>query len=427
MKPCLVAPLVLLAFGTFAQAQNQPPVNTPPSFGFSLPTVEGTMSYSLSASESFLTGEGDGNVDHTTSLSGNFAYLSSSVSKPFSMVYSGGYLETSVPGTPSNSTFQNLAFSQVITTKNWNFVVDDAVSYLPQAPTTGLSGIPGVGDIGVTPVQIGDEPSQSILTNYESRVSNGLNASATRKLDGDWSLNGSGSYQILRFLGDQGIDTTSGSGTLGPSYRIDARSSASANLTYSYTSDDLSGASFPFTSEGLNFQYQRQFTRFLSGSVSGGPQFAYGTGVAESLIPRRLDLVANAGLSYTRRVTTLSVTYARATNSGSGVIYGALTDDVAGTLSRQFGRAWQAALTASYARSSALAQVAGVPSLTQGVYGGAQLSRKLSRSFFAFGSYTAITQSVDQTGAAPTAFHGLDQVFAIGITYSPGPIHLGHF
>src|SRR6202789_1702207 len=242
MKTSLLAPLFLFTLGPAASAQAPQPITpSAPNFGFSLPTTEGTLTSALSGTESFLTGQGESGLDHTTVLSGDLAYLSTSVNKPFSIVYSGGYLLTSTPGTPESTTFQNLALSQVITTKNWNFVIDDGVSYLPQSPTTGLSGIPGVGDIGVTPVTIGDEPSQSILTSYESRVSNGFNAGATRKLDGDWSLNGSGSYQILRFLGNQGIDTPSGSGSAGTSYRIDARSSASASLTYSYTSDNLGG------------------------------------------------------------------------------------------------------------------------------------------------------------------------------------------
>ena len=68
------------------------------------------MTYSLSASESFLTGYGGG-LNYSTALSGSLGYLSSSPSKPFSLVYSGGFLYSSVPGYPSASTFQNLAAS----------------------------------------------------------------------------------------------------------------------------------------------------------------------------------------------------------------------------------------------------------------------------------------------------------------------------
>ena len=433
MKTCLVAPLFLLTLSLLtlsptASAQApQPTTPSAPNFGFSLPTTEGTLTYALSGSESFLTGQGDSGLDHTTVLSGDLAYLSTSVNRPFSIVYSGGYLLNSVPGTPQSSTFQNLALSQVVTTKNWNFVIDDGVSYLPQSPTTGLSGIPGVGDIGVTPVTVGDQPPESILTNYASRVGNGLNGGATRQIDASTSATASGSWQILRFLGDDGIDSSTESASVGVTHRIDARSTASANVNYSYTTDQYLGANLPFTSEGISFQYTRQLSHFFNITASIGPQRTYGSGVAAPLIPAQIFVVGNAGLNYTRKFTSVSLSYSRATNSGSGVVYGALTDNVVLSASQQLSRNWQVAANASYARSSALADIAGIPTLTTGIYGGAQVSRKLSRSLFAYASYTAITQSIDETVTSQNAFNGLNQVFAVGLTYSPGALHLGHF
>ena len=428
MKTYLVAPVMLLALGSLAQAQDVPAaaVSTP-SFGFSLPSVEGTLTYSLSAAESVDTGYASGGVDSTTSLSGSLGYLSSSPDKPFSLVYSGGYLYSTIPGYPASSTFQNLAASQVVTTKNWNFVVDDAVSYLPESPTTGLSGIPGVGDIGVDPIQIGDEPTQSIFTNYATRVGNGLNGGATRKIDASWSVNGSASWQILHFFGNAGIDSSTETGSAGPTYRIDARSSASANVVYTYTNDTYLGNSYPFESEGITLQYQRQLSRFLTVNVTAGPQRTFGSGSTASLIPSQITVVGSAGLTYNRRGTTATLSYARATNSGSGVVYGALTDTVAGTVRRQFSRNWQGALTASFSKSTSLAQIPGFDQNYQSTYGGGQVSRRLGRSFSGYFSYTAVTQTVSNAGASQAAFSGLSQVFAAGVTYSPGAQHLGHF
>jgi len=425
MKTYLVAPVLLLALGWRAEAQ-APPLSTPPTFGFSLPTVEGTMTYSLSASESFLTGYQNG-VNESTALSGSLGYLSSSPNHPFSLVYSGGYLYSSVPDYPANSTFQNLAASQVVTTKNWNFVIDDAVSYLPESPTTGLSGIPGVGDIGVDPVQIGDQPTQSILTNYATRIGNGLNGGVTRTINRSLSINGSASWQVLHFLDDDGIDSSMVSASVGPTYRINARSSASANVTYSYTDDKYAGLSYPFETESVTFEYQRQLTHFLMMSVSAGPQRTYGTGAAASLIQSGITPVASASLTYSRRATTASVSYSRATNAGSGVVFGALTSTIAGTVREQFSRNWQGALTASYAQSTSLAEVAGVDEDYHSTFGGGQLSRRLSRSFSAYFSYTAVTQSQSNVVVVQPAYSGLSQTFSVGITYSPGAQHLGHF
>jgi hypothetical protein len=425
MKTHLVAPIVLLALGSLAQAQDVP-VNTP-SFGFSLPSVEGTLTYSLSGSESLVTGYGGGGTDHSTSLSGSVAYLSASPNKPFSLVYSGGYIYSSVPGYPGSTTFQNLAASQVLTTKNWNFVVDDSVSYLPESPTTGLSGIPGVGDIGVEPVQVGDQPTQSILTNYETRVGNGLNGGASRRINASLSINGSASWHVLHFFGNEGIDSTEEIGSVGSSYRIDARSSASADVNYAYTTDTYLGNSYPFVTEGIRLQYQRQIGRFFSVNVAAGPQRRVGSGSTVSLIPSDITVVGNAGISYTRRNTTADISYSRGTNSGSGVLIGALTDTVVGSVRRQFDRNWKGALTASYSQSSELEQIAGYDENFKGTYGGGQLSRRLGRSFSGYFSYTAVTQRGNYTGSTGVALSGLRQVFAVGVTYSPGAQHLGHF
>jgi len=425
MKVYLVAPVLLLALGWRAEAQ-APPMSTPPSFGFSLPSVEGTLTYSLSASESFLSGYDNG-WNYSTALSGSLGYLSSSPDKPFSLVYSGGYLYSSVSGYPSSSTFQNLAASQVVTTKNWNFVIDDAVSYLPESPTTGLSGIPGVGDIGVDPVQIGDQPTQSILTNYATRIGNGLNGSVTRKLTRSWSINGSGSWQILHFLNNEGIDSTMASGSVGPSYRIDARSSVSADVIYTYTDNKYLGHSYPFESEGVTLQYQRQLTRFFSMNVSAGPQRTFGTGASATLIPSEITPVASATLSYSRRTTTASISYSRATNAGSGVVYGALTNSIGGTVREQFSRNWQGALTASYSQNQSLTTIAGLNEDYRATYGGGQVSRRLGRSFSGYFSYTAVTQNQSNVVVVQPAYSGLSQTFSVGITYSPGAQHLGHF
>ena len=438
MKTNVVAPLIFLALGALAHAQVQGAnSSTPPSFGFTLPSVGGTLTYALSGSESVSTGYGNGGVDSTTALSGDLAYLSTSRSKPFSLVYSGGYLYTFIPGYPSSSTYQNLAFSQVVKTKVWTFVVDDAVSYLPQSPTTGLSGIPGLGDIGVEPVQLGDEPAQSILTNYASRVGNGLNGGVTRQITRSTFINGSASWQVLRFLGNQGINSTEESGTVGPSYRIDARSSLGADATYDYTTDQYQGGNFDFTSEGLTFYYKRQWSHAISMSIALGPQRTYGSDATALLIPSQINLTANVGLTYTRKMTSVGLYYSRATNSGSGVVYGALTDDVTINVQQQFMRNWQVALTGSYIRSSSLtgsyirssslAQIAAINTVTQGIYGGVQASRKINRSLSGYFSYTAITQSVNDTAATPNVFSGLSQVIAVGLTYSPVAIHSDHF
>ncbi len=68
------------------------------------------------------------------------------------MLYAGGVLFGNRYGQGVRP-FQTFAVSQGLVTAAWIFGISDSVSYLPQSPTTGLSGIPGVGDLGSQPIQ----------------------------------------------------------------------------------------------------------------------------------------------------------------------------------------------------------------------------------------------------------------------------------
>ena len=424
MKTRLMVPILVMTLGATARGQNQPIVNQP-SFGFSLPKVEGTLTYALNGSQTLITGYGGatGNA-YMSSLSGDLAYLSSSVSKPFSLVYSGGYLYFNEAGYPSNTTFQNVTASQVVTTKNWIFMADDGFSYMPDTPTTGLSGIPGLGDIGVAPVQTGIEPAQPILTGFATQLGNGLTGEVTRTITGNLTMNGTGSWQILHFTGNNNIDSTEEMGSVGPTYRINANSSVNATVNYEYTTDSFEGFVLPFTAESVIVEYQKQITPLLSINVSGGPQRTYGTGLTEALLPAQITMVGSAGLVYQRKLSSASIYFSRATNAGSGVVYGALTDTVAGVYNHQFNSVWQGALTGSWAKSTALGQVPGYDLNYDATYGGAQISRSLGRSWSTYFSYTAEYQNAQGSGVLLSAFNGLEQVYALGVTFSP-PAH--HF
>ncbi len=216
-------------------------------------------------------------------------------------------------------------------------------------------------------------------------------------------------------------------GSLGPTYRIDARSSASANVIYTYTNDTYLGHSYPFESEGITLEYQRQLSRFLTVNVAAGPQRTFGSGSTSSLIPSQITVVANAELTYSRRTTSASVLFSRATNAGSGVVYGALTNSIGGTIRQQFSRNWQGALTGSYSQNTSLTKIAGFDEDFNSTYGGGQISRSLGRSFSGYFSYTAVYQNQANAATLQPAFSGVSQTFSVGITYSPGALHLGHF
>ena len=442
MKSCFTRIFALSLFAlavTAAGAQATAPATAStvsntmptPNFGFSLPTRLGSLNYSLSASELVETGYSHGTTFASTVANGNLAYLSNSERNPFSTVISAGYiLNTGGSGTNSSG-FANLAASQVYRTRSWVFVASDAVTYLPQSPTTGLSGIPGVGDVGGTPVQTGLGPAQSVLTVDAARVTNGLTGSATWQITSQTDLQGSASWQLFRFVGDAppGFNTNGYSANFGPDHRIDARDSINAAAFYSRQEyPDYSGARIE--TEGVNVGFTRAWTRALSTTVSAGPMTTHGQTFVH--IPGSLSLGVNALLTYAGRLNGFNASYARAVNGGSGVIFGAITDTVGGGLTHPFSREWLFGVNGSFSRSVGLAPVFGaLPKITN-EYGGVQLSRRLSENLSVYASYTAINQSVSgysglaQLLGIPAPFNGFNNIGSVGITFAPPPLNRGH-
>ena len=418
------ASLPLLPVAALAQASPQASVtNTPPAndFGFNLPTHLGTLSYSLTGSELIGTGYGNGSVGASTVASGNLAYLSKSENAPFSLVYSGGYLFSTVPGSNSSSTFQNIAASQVLRTKSWVYVVSDSLQYLPESPTTGLSGIAGVGDVGVFPVQTGLGPAQSILTDYSNRLANGLQGSATWQATPSLDLEGSGFWDVLN--GSSEISSDQYGGTFGPNFRIDARNQIGADVFYSRDAYPNLG-SFEIESYGVNLNYTRAWTRRFSTVFSVGPEETHGQ--TNSAIPSQINFAGTISLTYATRTTGFFAGYSRGVNAGSGVIYGSLSDIVTAGANRPLGRDWVLGLNGGYSHNTSLASYSGLLPKFQDEYGAAQLSRRISESLSAFASYTAIHQTTNNVAGVPQVFSGFNNTFSIGITFAPRPLIRGH-
>jgi hypothetical protein len=315
----------------------------------------------------------------------------------------------------------------------WNFVVSDMVSYLPGTPVAGLSGVPGVGDLGVTPVQVGTDTGQGILTDYSSRITNSAAGTLSRQLTGKTSINASGSYSIYRFLDSAttstsssgaGLDSDSVGGGGGFSHQLNARSSYGVNYTYSSFSypNNTFGIFAPnFNSQTASGFVSHQFTRRLSGSISAGPQW---TTISTPGSSPSVSLFVSAVASYTAKNYLTSLSFSRSTNSGFGAVGGAISNSANLSVNRTFAKVWNAAATVSYAQTSNLPGP-NVPYYSGNTYVvGGQVSRAIARSLSCYASYTLEDQSTSATSAVDV-FSGTSQVIGFGITFSPSALHLG--
>jgi hypothetical protein len=428
------SPSVPSAFGQALPAAEAAPIST----GFALPTNLGSLQYAVGASQSLIWGYyGNNGAASATNITGDVAYLSNSKLHPFSMVFAGGY-SFGESGEPSYS-YLNLGFSQVANVGRWNFILSDNVSYLPGTATSGLSGIAGVGDLGVNPVQVGGDTGQGVLTDYSDRVSNIAAGSVSRQITGKTSLNASGSYSTIRFLSSSlsspdssgaGLDSDAATGSAGVSHQVNARSSFGANYSYSdyiYTGDNFGIPEPDFVSQTASALFTHQFSRKLSFSAAAGPQWTTLNGPtagSPSISGAALSLFADVSASYRGKSTTTSLTFTRSTNSGYGSTAGGLSTSAVLGVSRSFLTVWNVSATSTYTLTSSL-PIGGVTPYTINTYvEGVQVSRALARSLSGFVSYTAEDQHSSATSAIDL-FSGTEQVLGIGVTYSPIALRLG--
>ena len=442
MKRSFLALILVTGAAAHAPAQATATASAPvATSGFNLGVVNGTFHYGATASESFQTGyTSNQGVAAQTTLSGSLIYATKSLKAPFNAIYTGGVLFSNQQGYGTN-TFQSLALSQGYITGNWTFGIADVVSYLPQSPTVGLSGVAGTGDLGLSPVIGVDSPAQNILTYNSNRVSNTATGNASRRLSARDSIAGSVSYGILHYFDNDLLNTQQISGNLSLNHEIDPRTSVGINANYSvfsfnnYLVGSQEGGNASFTTRALGAQAQHQFTRALSGSVSVGPQWVNPS--AKLGIPSSLGVFVNASATYTRRFGTFNASYSRGANGGSGVLPGAFSDTITGSASRAYGHNWALSGNAGYARTSGLGTSTDTNLIVLpgvGSYGGfdstfvgGQVTRRISKAFSAFASYTAFDQTYGNVTNVPGAISGLIQSFTIGASWYPRSTNLGQF
>lgn len=426
MKCCVFLAVLLMTVAPASFGQALPAAEASPiSTGFELPTAAGTLNYAVSAGETLSWGYYTGaSMVESTNLSGDLGYISNSKRDPTSAVLAGGY---SWGSENLSYGFMSLGLSQVISAGRWSMVLSDSLSYMPGTTTVGLTGIAGVGDLGVTPVQVGPPTGQGILTQFSNRIANTASLSISHPITGKTSFDASGSYSINRFLTttsgsatNAGLDSDSENGGGGISHQFNTRTSLAGNYAYSafsFPGNNLGLSVESFNSQTASLEVSHRFTRKLNVNASAGPQWTTVNGVTS------LSAYADVGLSYAAKFTTMSLTFVRTTNVGSGVIGGAIADSVLFSAQRTFDRVWNCAFTSSYTHSSSLTGALSFDS----TLAGAQVSRAFAHSLSGYASYTLENQSSQgPTSTAVDVFNGFSQVLGFGLTYAPMSMHFGH-
>jgi hypothetical protein len=350
----------------------------------------------------------------TSNASAEVDYANGKGRLPFSLNYGGGYTWTLAGPTYMTGLFQRLLLSQGIDWRRWKITVSDDVSYTPQAPTTGFSGIPGIGEPigGAGPNPPSD---QSILTLKTHVVNNDANGNVEHDLNYATTLSAGASSVLLRYPDGNGLNINQLMANTELTRRLNARNSLTG--TYMFSQFSYPDYGFSFQANSLLFGFKRSWNPKITSDISAGPEWKGSSNSA--VVPSSTTVAANAAVRYKYRFVTASLTYIRAANNGGGYLFGAESDSVGANYTREFGRKLTIGLTGDYMRTSGLIN----NGVTNSKYGGAQATRLLGRHFTVFASYTAIDQS--SSSQLPTnAITSLMQVIGFGISYSPRKTHI---
>jgi hypothetical protein len=346
-----------------------------------------------------------------SNLTATLGYRNREPRLPFTMEYGGGYIWTlSGPGYQTGQ-FHRLMLTQGITLRRWNAVLTNNMSYLPQSPTLGFSGIAGIGEIiGLTGTS--SSTSQTILTGSTHVIDNITRGEVSHTLNYATTASVSGGYELLRFPNDDGININTVTGQAQLGRRISARTTLIASAAYTQFSYQSTIVTIS-TGTGL-LGFSHRWTRNLTSDLSAGPQKIKSS--VSALVPSKLSYALNADTSYKLRNSEYSAAYSHGTNGGSGYLIGGMIDTASGSMTHMFGPNTQLGLAGGYFHTVALSGLSG-SGTTNAEYGGAQATWNLGNKLMVFASYSAVNQTSTSV-LSGTALSGLRHIIGFGFGYT---------
>ena len=369
------------------------------------------LAFALRYSQTAVISGGAGDQQRAIA-SGTLDYLTASQRLPFSLTLSGGYSMV-LSGASSRSTgFENLLVAQGIVFRSSSLRFTDGISYLPQAPTTGFSGIPGTGEPnGPSSPNL---PNQSILTVDTSTINNQSSGAFEHTINRAMSFTITGGADLLIYPDGNGIGTTTYTGAAGLSQRLDARNSLSYH--YLYTDYSYATTNMAINTQSAMVGYTRRWTRQIDTSISAGPLIRNSSN--SQTIPSTTDYSLDAIISDTYRSGSASLVYNHGTNGGGGYLIGAVADSIDASLTREYGPRTSVNFQVGYRRTAGLSH----NGVTNTEFATAVAHKHLGRDFSVYGSYSLSDKSTSSS-LPSNALGSLDQVISVGIEFSSTHSH----
>lgn len=276
--------------------------------------------------------------------------------------YTGGGMFSN-SGDAQNGIIQQLSFQDKLSFRRSTFSVFEQLGYLPEssfgfAGTAG-AGLPGGGSSGLG---TGFTPGQSILTPRGQNLSSSTVIGFDTKLTPRASLTFVGGYSLLHYFEGDLADYGAISFQAGYNYQLTRKDTIA--VSYLFNAIRYSNLNQSINANTVQGSYGRRVTGRLAFQIAAGPQFVSSTSPITNSTSTSgsgtssasaLYWSLNSSLRYEFRRAALSANYNHGVTGGSGVLAGAETDIVSGTLDQQVSRTFNLSWNVGYSRNKGFA------------------------------------------------------------------------
>lgn len=368
----------------------------------------------------------------TSYITGNLSLLQNWSTAQLSLNYSGG-AAISTESAIGTGQFHQVGAVQTFNWGRWQLTLLDEFAHLPQAQfgfgaDTGIA-IPGVGGplAPILPgVQTGFSPSQSIFTQVGPETSNSFGTQLSYSLTRRSSITIAGVYSVLRFSEPGNIE--SNEVVLSAGYNHQMSKTDTLGVSYRFSAYEFLDSPQAMGIHVIQAAYGKKITGRLALLLSAGPQitsFRLPPGVGTDT--QHIDVFGSASLTHASPTGTESLNYNHGANSGSGILLGAISDQVIGSVDRKVARAWRGNVSLGFTHNSSLTATSNGASTTYNtVYVGAGVKRPISRTSDFTLNYTANIQTSNNVicAGANCSANFTTHVIAVGINWHARPFVL---
>jgi hypothetical protein len=324
--------------------------------------------------------------------------------------YTGGGMFSN-SGAAENGIIQQFAFQDRLKFRRSTFSVFEQLGYLPES-SFGFAGTAGAGLPGGSSSGLGTgfTPGQSILTPRGQDLTSSTALEFDTKLTPRSSLTFVGGYSLLHYFQDDLANYGGVNFQAGYNYQVTRKDTIA--ISYLFNGIRYSNLTQSINANTIQGSYGRRVTGRLAFQIAAGPQFVSSTspitGTTSSTGSGTTSASAlywslNSSLSYQLRRASLSANYNHGVTGGSGLLAGAETDIVSGSVTKQVTRTFNLSWNSGYSRNKGFALGTTATSQTYGYwFTGVNVTHPFGRSLDAFMNYQLQYQNTDDNGCVGT-------------------------